>query len=390
MAPDSPSIAIESDRIITPTSVLDGTVVLADGAIAAVSETAPSTVDHRVDANGRVVLPGLVDVHGDDFERHLFPREGVQVDHRTALRTTARCNLGAGITTKFHAVAFEDDPADNRTPSAARRTVQSVDEMAPLVGDNRIHARCDITDSACVEAVIAALAAHDIDLVSVTSDVPGKGQFETERDFVDWYSQNRGNSRRSDLTQGETQELLDREPSPIDGLLSDRIDRLSKVTADGGAIFASHDDESATEVEGLSRSGVQLTEFPVTMEACRTAHELGMWTAMGAPNLVQRGSLFGNLDTRSAIAAGVVDILCVDYHPPSLLDAAFVDTGEPLYERVNRVTVNPADAVGLPDRGRIEPGARADVLVVDPSPVPTVDTVFVEGRPILGLVASRP
>jgi alpha-D-ribose 1-methylphosphonate 5-triphosphate diphosphatase len=110
---------------------------------------------------------------------------------------------------------------------------------------------------------------------------------------------------------------------------------------------------------------------------------------MGAPNLVQNGSLFGNLDTMSAIDSDVVDILCVDYHPPSLLAAAFVDTSEPLHQRINRVTKNPAEPVGLSDRGRIERGARADVLIVDPDPIPTVDTVFVEGRPIFDPVESH-
>jgi alpha-D-ribose 1-methylphosphonate 5-triphosphate diphosphatase len=389
MHSDPASIAIESDRIVTPTGVLDGTVVLADGKIAAVTEIEQSTVDQPLDANGHVVLPGLIDVHGDDFERHLFPREGVRVEDRTALETTARCNLTAGITTKFHAVAFEHDPTDNRTLSAANRTANSIHGTARLLGDHRIHARCDITDPDCVDAVMTALEAYDVSLVSVTSDIPGKGQFDTESGFVGWYDQNRGNSRRSDLSPKKAHELLDREPSPIDGTLAERIDRLSDVAGDAGAVFASHDDESAKEVAGLSQSGIQLTEFPVTMEACQTAHGLDIWTVMGAPNLVQNGSLFGNLDAMSAIDSGLVDILCVDYHPPSLLAAAFVETGEPLYERVNRVTVNPADAVGLRDRGRIERGARADVLIVDPCSVPTVETVFLAGRPVFDSLGSQ-
>ena len=95
------------------------------------------------------------------------------------------------------------------------------------------------------------------------------------------------------------------------------------------------------------------------MEAAKAGHDLGMTTAMGAPNLVQGGSQRGNLRSADAIDEGVVDVLCADYHPPSLLLAPFVDTGEPLPDRVARVTANPADAVGLTGRGRIEPGARA-------------------------------
>jgi len=76
-------------------------------------------------------------------------------------------------------------------------------------------------------------------------------------------------------------------------------------------------------------------------------------------------------------------VLCADYHPPSLLAAPFVDTGEDLPTRVNRVTRNPADAAGLDDRGRIEVGARADVIVVDPEPTPTVETVLVQGEEVV-------
>lgn len=389
MTPIPQSVAIESDRIVTPTGVLDGTVILSDGEITAVNDKEQSTAEAQIDANGRVVLPGLVDIHGDDFERHLFPREGVEVEDGTAIGTTARCNLAAGITTKFHAVAFEHDPKENRTPRIAKRISRSIRESEALVGDHRVHARCDITDSDCVDTVIETLTAFDIDLVSITSDVRGKGQFHTERDFVDWYGQNRGNRRRSDLSPEKARKLLDRRPSHINRVLTERIEQLSSAADDAGAVFASHDDESAREVRGLSRSGVQLTEFPATMEACQEAHERGIWTVMGAPNLVQTGSLFGNLDTMSAIDSDVVDILCVDYHPPSLLAAAFVDTSEPLHQRINRVTKNPAEAVGLSDRGRIERGARADVLIVDPDPIPTVDTVFVKGRPIFDPVESH-
>jgi alpha-D-ribose 1-methylphosphonate 5-triphosphate diphosphatase len=103
---------------------------------------------------------------------------------------------------------------------------------------------------------------------------------------------------------------------------------------------------------------------------------------MGAPNLVRGESQWGNLSTADAIDAGVVDALVADYHPPSLLAGAFVDTGEPLPKRVRRVTANPADAVGFDDRGRIEVGARADLLVVDREPTPTVARALVAGRPV--------
>jgi Metal-dependent hydrolase involved in phosphonate metabolism len=78
----------------------------------------------------------------------------------------------------------------------------------------------------------------------------------------------------------------------------------------------------------------------------------------------------------------VVDALVTDYHPMSLLAAVFIDTGEPLPTRVARVSKNPADTIGLTDRGRIEVGARADIAMVDPNPTPIVTRAFVAGAPV--------
>jgi alpha-D-ribose 1-methylphosphonate 5-triphosphate diphosphatase len=45
------------------------------------------------------------------------------------------------------------------------------------------------------------------------------------------------------------------------------------------------------------------------------------------------------------------------------------------------VSTNPAAAAGLPDRGRIAPGLRGDVLLVeDRAGVPALTAVFAAGR----------
>jgi alpha-D-ribose 1-methylphosphonate 5-triphosphate diphosphatase len=164
--------------------------------------------------------------------------------------------------------------------------------------------------------------------------------------------------------------------------LRERIDRVVAAAHDAGAVTASHDDEDPQEVTRLHEAGVDVTEYPITLETAERATDLGMTTAMGAPNLVRGESQWGNLATAEAIENGVVDVLVADYHPPSLLAGAFVETGDPLPERVRRVTAAPADAVGLTDRGRIETGARADLLVVDRNPTPTVARAIVAGKPV--------
>ena len=164
--------------------------------------------------------------------------------------------------------------------------------------------------------------------------------------------------------------------------IRDRIDQVVDRAHEADVVTASHDDENAREIERLAESGVDITEYPITLKAARRASEIGMTTAMGAPNLVRGGSQWGNLATADGIDAGVVDALVADYHPPSLLAEVFVDTGEQLHERAKRVSATPADAVGFSDRGRIEAGKRADLIVVDPEPTPTVTEAVVAGTPV--------
>ena len=67
------------------------------------------------------------------------------------------------------------------------------------------------------------------------------------------------------------------------------------MTARRTITSASHDDEDPVEVERLADSGVDITEYPITLGTTERATEVGMTTAMGAPNLVRGESQRGNL-----------------------------------------------------------------------------------------------
>jgi alpha-D-ribose 1-methylphosphonate 5-triphosphate diphosphatase len=93
----------------------------------------------------------------------------------------------------------------------------------------------------------------------------------------------------------------------------------------------------------------------------------------------------GNLSAREAIEAGLVDCLAADYHPATLLQAAFgLAHGRTLGlpAAVRLVTAGPAAALGLTDRGRIAPGLRADLCLVEAGPRPRVRGVLRGGAPI--------
>jgi alpha-D-ribose 1-methylphosphonate 5-triphosphate diphosphatase len=365
---------IRNGRVVTPSRVIEnGRVVVAGDRIVRIDRgTTHSTRNETViDAGGGVVMPGLVDLHGDDIEEQFAPRSGAETDPATALATTDRMNVLHGITTKFHALAFEESPEDDRNLENAARLAQAVDRGADALGDNRVHARCELADESA-DAVAALIEDIDVDLVSVMHHAPGGGQYDAEsfeRHYVEDRNWPAEAARSAAAERGEMDDVS----------RGRRITRIQGLARRADAPLASHDDECRDDVETMAGHGAAISEYPLTLDAARHAKALGLATVMGAPNLVRGGSLWDNLSAREAIEAGVLDALCSDYHPASLLAAPFVDTGESLSARVNRVTRNPADIAGLPDRGRLEVGARADLIVVDPSPTPTVERVFVAG-----------
>jgi alpha-D-ribose 1-methylphosphonate 5-triphosphate diphosphatase len=369
------SVALTNGRVVTPDAVREGGVRVEGDRIAGVGDVDTASADRTIDVGGRYVLPGLVDLHGDDIESHLFPRSGARMETKMALVAADRANLAAGVTTKFHAVSFELDEEKDRSPELGRELATRMERVS-LVADHRLHARCEVTQSDCVEAVLDVVAGGHADLVSVMSHIPGKGQFRDVEAFLEYYRES------TDHSVEKARERIERRGDLSMETLRERVDRVVAAARDAGAVTASHDDEDPAEAERLADAGVDISEYPITLETARRARDVGMTVAMGAPNLVRGESQWGNLETREAIDAGVVDALVADYHPMSLLASVFVDTGEPLPERVARVTATPAAAAGLADRGRLEPGARADVVVVDREPTPTVTRGLVAGEPV--------
>ncbi|MFC7078614.1 alpha-D-ribose 1-methylphosphonate 5-triphosphate diphosphatase [Haloarcula halophila] len=368
------TVAVVGGRLVTPDAVIEGGVRIEGDRIVDVGDV-DTDADTVIDVDGRLVLPGLIDLHGDDIEGHLHPRSGARMDIPLALASADRANVAAGITTKFHAISFEQDEAADRSPELAAALTDAISGTTDLLADHRLHARCEVTQKRCVEAVLDVVDNGDADLVSVMSHVPGKGQFRDVETFREYYE------NADDRTVEEAEELIsERTDIPV-ATIRERIDRVVERAHAAGAVTASHDDENPEAVRRLAASGVDITEYPITLETAKAAADEEMTTAMGAPNLVRGGSQWGNLATAEGIDAGVVDTLVADYHPPSLLASVFVDTGESLPERVARVSATPADAAGFSDRGRIEAGGRADLIVVDREPAPTVTSALVAGRP---------
>ena len=156
----------------------------------------------------------------------------------------------------------------------------------------------------------------------------------------------------------------------------------------------SHDDTSPEQRRWFRALDCRLAEFPTTVETAQDATAAGDDIVLGAPNVVRGGSHIGWIGAADMIARGCCTILASDYYYPAPLLAAFqlaADGVVPLQQAWSYVSSRPAKAAGLDDRGALEAGRRADVIVVDASDVrrPKLVAAIANGRLVHLVDAQR-
>lgn len=322
------------------------------------------------DAGGALVLPGIVDVHGDAFERCLMPRSGVPVDVDLALADNDGQLLASGITTSFLSATDSWEPG-LRSRDTLRTLVEGLNRRrgGPDVLLHVRHERCNTEN---LDELIGWIDGGQVALFSYNDHTTEK--FSATQ------------VQRSGVSAEEFHELSALAVSRRElGLEQEKL--LSAAADRAGCVTASHD---ASQEEHLDRDlnrGVGIAEFPLSIALAKQYQAENIPVLLGAPNLVRGASHIGNLSVRDALAADAGDLLCSDYHYPSLFQAPFVAAEEGLCSFADAwdlVSAGPAAAAGLTDRGRLEPGARADLIVVGSSPAPArVELAVVGGERVL-------
>jgi alpha-D-ribose 1-methylphosphonate 5-triphosphate diphosphatase len=161
--------------------------------------------------------------------------------------------------------------------------------------------------------------------------------------------------------------------------------RLAQAARHRGIALASHDDETPAMRAAYRALGCEICEFPKTSATAAAARENGEASVLGAPNVVRGGSQSGGIDAADAIRDGLCDVLTSDYYYPSMMQAALrlVAAGSAtIADAWSLVASAPAIAARLVDRGRLAPGLRADIVVVDDRDpkLPRAVAVIVGGR----------
>jgi alpha-D-ribose 1-methylphosphonate 5-triphosphate diphosphatase len=404
-------IAVKNGKIVTPTGVIENKILwLEDGLISAISDDAGNTGDtgntgdagnvrntgdawnaaeagEIIDARGRYVTPGFIDIHSDRIEQFIQPRPTSQMDFELALKECERELLHLGITTMYHSLALFKDEFFGKTPLRTKENVARLSELIRGIHDrnhlirHRIHLRIEIDNLEAYDIVKSMMERNLVHQISFMDHTPGQGQYRSLEIYEKTISKYQG----KEISSVGIEEIYHyhREKE----ILSFRqLKELTDMAHEKGIPVASHDDDTVAKLEVNRELGLDISEFPIMLETARAARNMGFFTVVGAPNILLGGSHSGNMSAAEAIREDCADILCSDYYPPAILHGVFSMHDRyavPLHEMVNRATLNPARAMRIEDRyGSIEVGKRADLLIIDVlDGYPVITHVLVDGKP---------
>ncbi|MCU6711984.1 alpha-D-ribose 1-methylphosphonate 5-triphosphate diphosphatase [Paenibacillus sp. J5C_2022] len=362
------------DEVVRAAVAVEGTVISAllsgNEEIGAWKKERPNAI--TVDASGKYVLPGLIDIHCDAIEKEVQPRPGTLFPLPMALMEFERKLPLHGITTMFHSLSLGT--------GLSLRGVHLLTDMVDQIRRhrrgstyvrNRIHLRFEISFHDGRDILEKLLNEGDIHYLSIMDHSPGQGQYRKPGSFERYVMKNQG------VTAAEVAVIVDELMERRERVDYAWLKSITEQAVSQGIAVASHDDDSPELIERQRELGVTVSEFPINMETARYAAESGMYVCVGAPNVVRGASHDDNLRAVDAIKAGAAHILCSDYHPSSLLAAIFrlADEGSAeLPAAVAMASLRPAEAMGLSKKlGSIAAGKAADLILVD----------FYEGMPLV-------
>lgn len=245
-----------------------------------------------------------------------------------------------------------------RGPDFARALAEALARhpaRADLIYQLRLEVGC--LDEA--EAVLALIDRHAIRFVVFNDHLPHKALASGKRP-PSLQGQALKAGRSPEVHRALMQELHDAMPR-LRGALPAFCAQLTQ----SGVTLGSHDDSTAEARSAWRDMGVQIAEFPMDRPAALAEDPV----ILGAPNVVRGGShKKGSISALELVEEGLCDALCSDYYYPAPFSAArkLVSRGWPLERAWALVSSGPARLIGLSDRGRLEPGARADLIVTDP------------------------
>lgn len=362
-SPTSISVVFTNAQLVLQDEVVKGSLTSQHGLIQHIDQ-GPSSVPQAIDLQGDYLIPGLVEVHTDNFERHMMPRPKVRWDDSPALLAHDAEIAAAGITTVLDALGVgEADPDSVRGNDwdTVLKCISDFVDRGVLRADHFLHVRCELPAHNTLE-LFKPFAGHDlVKMISVMDHTPGQRQWENIEHAWIYFSGKKGwTKQKFEERVAMAQDAQARYAKPHRAY-------LTQYSQDNKIALASHDDTTVAHVEEAFAEGATVCEFPTTVAAAQAAKARNMLTIMGGPNVVRGGSHSGNVSAIELAKLGLVDILSSDYVPGSLMSATVrltETTDLSLPQAVALVSRNPAKSIGLHDRGSLEVGLRSDLVQV--------------------------
>lgn len=364
------SLDLVGAEVLGPEGLHRETLSFAEGTIVG------TAVGRMVDLSGYLILPGIVDVHGDGFERHLAPRRGAMKQMAEGLVAVEAELAANGITTATLA-QFVSWEGGVRGLEFAEQVFSYLRDVGPeLVTDLRGQLRFETHLLEFYSDLPDKMAEWGLRYIVFNDHLPHERlQAGTQpRRLVSQALK----ARRSPETHLALMQALEAESDEVPAALDWVCARLAAA----GIAMGSHDDCTAQERAAWAARGVTVAEFPETLEAAEAAKAQGGIVIMGAPNVVRGGSHNLNVSAVDLIAMGYCDALASDYHYPSARRAALMLWQNGMMELRDAwglVSSGPAAVLGLEDRGVLEVGKRADITVLERESL-RVAATLVQGR----------
>ncbi len=397
------TFTFQGATVYLPDQIVETTVTISDGQIVGIGGPLQGEV---IDAHGKILAPALIDVHGDAFERQVMPRPGVFFPIETAVLETDRQLAANGIATTYHSITLSFEPG-LRSVEQGRKMMQAIRDLSPrLTAENRVQLRwetfateaLDTLDWAFDAPLKPSLAFNDhLSMAMRGYDVPIQERlFEHNPEFalVDlddpdlpakrWAKTVARTGLNIDEFMSMIRNVWDRRPDIVETMKS-----VAAKAAAKGIPMLSHDDTQAETRSFYRDIGATTSEFPMTMKPVSDARAHGDLIIFGSPNAVRGGSHIGSLGAGDMVEAGNCDVLASDYYYPAMLAAIERLDREKRADRLalwSLISTGPAKAMGLDDRGTIEIGKRADIVLVD---WPTGDIPAIRGTWVAGRCAYR-
>lgn len=378
-------LAITNGKIVQEHRILEGYALLIEQEriydIVPEAALAYMELDEVVNAYGGYVTPGFIDMHSDHIEAMAAPRPSSIMDMELAVYEFEKECCTHGITTMFHSVSIWEGVGASpmRRPELVKQLADIIEKSHSQLHliHHRFHMRFEIDNQEQFPLMLDYLRQKRVHLISFMDHTPGQGQYRNIEVYKN-YVRNARHMSDEDV-EAEVNRRMNSEK-----LTLENIREAASLAQEQGISIASHDDDTKEKLDVVQSIGATISEFPITLEVAKEAKRRGMYTVVGAPNILLGGSHSGNMNASDAIVSAAADILCSDYYPASLLHAVFQMTkqGQRLQDMIAMVTIQPARATGIDqDYGSIEKGKKADLLIIRtlPNDLPAITEVFVDG-----------